>query len=197
MFMLRLTPCLFVIGLLGLAGCASTGNGLSQQHLSRQAGADAPAGIQQFGRLVGAWDCTVQQRQADGSWLTTPGTARWDWFYALGGHAILDMWVPASAPQQTAGLGANLRIFNTQTGQWQVAWTTAAQQRFDLITAAANGSDMVMRSTKPGSNGRPGHLARITFYNIDAQQFDWRYDASPLGDGINWTAYVQMRCLRQ
>lgn len=179
-----------------LAACAHRGQPALADHLSRTVGSSAPAEIAQFGRLVGRWDCTVQQRQADGSWLTTPGTARWDWFYALGGHAIQDLWVPASAPQQTAGLGTNLRIYNAQTGDWQVAWTTASQQRFDLIAAAANGPDMVMRGTKPGNAVSPGHLMRITFSNIGSAQFDWRYDASPISDGVNWTAYVQMRCLR-
>ena len=157
--------------------------------------------LAQFGRFVGQWACTVQQRQADGSWQTQDGTASWRWTYALGGHAVQDFWQPADSASNIAGLGTNLRTWNRTTQQWNVVWATAEAQGFDFLQGNAAGQNMVLRMTKPPREGRPGHQARITFFDIQAQQFDWIYEASPLAGDPNgdqrWSALVQMRCQRQ
>lgn len=43
----------------------------------------------------------------------------------------------------------------------------------------------------------PAHLARVTFHNITADHFDWKYEASAPGDGENWQLYSTLSCTRQ
>ena len=181
-----------------LAACASSGHRTSAAaHTSQAPAQTAAEELSEFGRFVGTWGCSVQQRQADGSWQTQDGEARWRWVYALGGHAVQDFWDPAGATSKPTGLGTNLRTWNRETRQWEVVWATASQQGFDTLTGRSAGPNMVLRMSKLPGNGRPGHQARITFFDIQAKQFDWMYEASPIDDGQTWSALVQMRCKRK
>lgn len=186
------------LAIVSLAACASNNNapGSAAPDVNMPAATAVPE-LAQFGRFVGTWACSVQQRQADGSWQTQPGQATWRWQYTLGGHAVQDFWQPADAGDNPAGLGTNLRTWDRSTQRWDVVWTTAAQQGVERLTARAAGANMVLNTTKQGRDGRPGHQARITFFDIQAAQFDWIYEASPIDDGQRWSALVQMRCKRQ
>lgn len=189
--------CLVLLAASSLTACALFGKPATPTaNGSAAAASTAAAELQQFGRFVGNWACTVQQRQADGSWQTQPGTAQWRWTYALGGHAVQDYWQPADAQSNPTGLGTNLRTWNRDTQQWDVVWATASQQGLDRLTGRSAGANMVLRMRKTPAGGRPGHQARISFFDIRADRFDWIYEASPLSDGQTWSALVQMRCER-
>ncbi|MBR9814475.1 hypothetical protein GYB61_11540 [bacterium] len=186
-----------LLAVLLMAACASKGHAPTAATTANKAPAKtASTELMQFGRFVGQWSCTVQQRQADGSWQTQAGEAQWRWTYTLGGHAVQDYWQPADATANPTGLGTNLRTWDRDTQQWDVVWATATQQGLETLGGRVAGPNMVLEMTKQGRANRPGHLARITFFDIQAEQFDWIYEASPIDDGQQWSALVQMRCTR-
>ena len=152
---------------------------------------DAPPQLSQYGRLVGTWTCRGRWAQEDGS-LGEPGPpATWVWFYALDGHAIQDVWIPASGPS-----GTNVRIFDPASGTWHMVWTTAAQPFFDEFEARLSGDDLVMHGERRAREAFGAHRARITFHDIAPSSFRWRYEATaPSADGP-WREIQRLRCER-
>lgn len=150
----------------------------------------------QFGQFIGTWLCQGFNRQADGSWQPSPGAATWSWAYALDGYAIQDVWTP-SAETPAAAVGINLRTFNPETGKWSMVWATTNQPDFDYFSASMEEEGLVMRGEIPARGQRPAHLARITFHDIEAAKFSWKYEFSPPGDGNNWTEASRLECGRK
>jgi hypothetical protein len=151
---------------------------------------NAPQELEQFGRLGGPWDCSIYNLGQGGLWHKRAGGARWTFNYALDGNAVTDIWVPDPDDEYPGSVGMNLRVYDPQAGLWRIAWTTVDQARFDLYEASYEDGDIIMWGQ------RPDHQARITFYNVRPNQFDWKYEFSPLDDGTLWTEIVRMQCLR-
>lgn len=130
----------------------------------------APREVEQFGRLVGEWQCTTEALQEDGSW--SKNEARWTWSYVLDGFAIQDTYVVPRVPFMNRPLhGTNIRAFNSRTQKWSVVWIQNASNTFDPpYEAVAEGPDMVM--TGPRRDG--GGPFRVTFYKITDRSFEWR-----------------------
>ena len=42
---------------------------------------EAPDALNQYGQLVGHWQCTSENRQPDGSWKAGAGKATWSWYW--------------------------------------------------------------------------------------------------------------------
>ena len=157
---------------------------------------DAPVQVQEFGRLVGHWTCTSENRQADGTWQASPGKATWSWYYVLEGFAIQDVWRPDREQNPTAAMGTNLRTYDPESGFWDVVWTTQQATRFERYRASARGGDVHMFAERPASKTFPSHLMHITFHNISDDHFDWKYEASGLTDGQNWQEQSRLSCDR-
>lgn len=157
--------------------------------------AEAPAELSQFGRLVGTWWCTGEQRQPDGTFKGSPGATRWDWFY-FGGLAIQDVWRPTATATTGAAWGTNLRMWDTEKKVWHVAWTTTAQAVYEHFTAQAEGADVVMTGAREARAPFPAHTAKITFHTITPERFLWRYEASAPG-GSTWQEFSRMECTRK
>ncbi len=151
---------------------------------------DAPLELEQFGRLGGPWDCSIYYLQQDGSWQPRAGGARWTFSYALGGHAITDIWEPEPDEEYPGSIGMNMRVFDAKADLWRIAWTTVDQARFDLYEASYEDGDIIMWGQGPD------HQVRVTFYNVRPQQFDWKYEFSATDDGTLWTEVARMKCLR-
>ena len=159
---------------------------------SEAAASDAPAGLNQFGRLAGTWACTTEQRQPDGTWKAGPGTATWTWFYTLGGLAVQDIWEPV-----TGAVGTNLRVYDAAEDAWQIQWVTGALTKFQHITAKADGENIVMHSDAPAAGPIPAHASRTTFFDIAADKFEWKYEATKLGTDTNWTEFSRLHCSKR
>jgi hypothetical protein len=157
---------------------------------------DAPEEILQFGRLVGAWECTGFTRQKDGSWQPNPWLNKWTWYWALGGRAVQDVWEAPPESPAGASTGTNLRIYDPATGKWHMAWTTTLTNRFDLFTATQQGEEMVMEGHIPARGPRPEHFARITFHDIGERSYLWRYEASLSGEPDTWKEQARLDCRR-
>ncbi len=152
----------------------------------------APEVVAQFGQLVGAWDCTSERRQPDGTMAPGPGTARWTFFYTLGGTAIGDVFEP---PADSGGpVGINLRVWNPERQVWVLAWTTAVLGRYDHFEAREEGEALIMRGEIPASGPFPDHAARITFSEISDASFEWKYEATSPGGAGPWQEFSRIHC---
>jgi hypothetical protein len=153
----------------------------------------APAELDQFGRLAGAWSCTSEQRQPDGSFKKAPGTSTWTFFYTLEGYAVADLFEPAN-PKATDGL--NLRIFDPEAKRWRVTWWRHPLAGFDHYEATRVGDTIVMRGDHEARGKFPAHQARITFHHIAPSAFQWRYEAASPGSD-QWRVFARMSCSRK
>ena len=161
---------------------------------AKASSADNP-NFREFGRFVGSWDCKSEQRGENG-WQAQPGVAKWRWETALNGYAIQDYWTPPAEAENPLGVGTNLRIYNQQRERWEIVWTTAAQQEWDFIWAKQVGEKMVMHMQRPERAGMNAHVARISFFNISKESFDWRYEAAPISDSRNYSEAFRISCTR-
>ena len=98
-------------------------------------------------------------------------------------------------PQRQHRHGSDLRVYDPEAGQWQLAWTHAALRAIDRFTARAEGDTVVMRGELPARGPFPAHSARITFSQITADGFAWVYEATTPG-GDNWQPFSRIRCRR-
>jgi len=168
------------------------GTGLGSPH------AEAPAELRQFGRLVGIWSVEQELRRQDGEWVAgAPGI--WVWKYALDGFAVTDLWFqPADGlPVYMADLGRDyllsaIRIFETSSGKWRVAWMANGAGKtpgadFGTFEAVLQDGDIVMSSPRTKGMG----LQRIVFYEIGEDSFRWRSEYSR-DDGETWVTVMRM-----
>lgn len=158
---------------------------------------DAPAQIDQFGRLVGLWNAEIEIARQSGGWAqSAPGI--WAWKFAIGGFAVSDLWFQGAdrLPTYMSGLGRDYmltsnRIFDLASNKWQVSWMAngagkAAGADFGSFTATSHGKDIVMESP-PDDFG----LQRVVFYEIEADSFRWRSEFSQDG-GKTWRTIMRM-----
>jgi hypothetical protein len=156
----------------------------------------APAALAQYGQFIGVWQCRTYARVRDGSWQANDWEATWTWRWVLEGHAIQDVWeVPPEAPRGHS-LGTNLRIYDPESDVWRIAWTTTVTREFDLFEARAQGADVVMTGEIPARGQRPPHTARVTFHDIAADSFQWRYEASLQGGDGPYSEQARLTCRR-
>ena len=167
------------------------------RYLTLSSDPQAPPGVAAgFGRLVGSWRCDGTTLQQDGSWKTDPPGAHWDFYYALEGHAVQDVWYPPAASK--GGVGTNLRTYDPETDQWQMVWATSDQPRFDHFTAKVQDGNIVMHGDRWARPAFGAHSARITFHNISADHFDWRYEATAdaSAEDAAWREVTRLACQR-
>ena len=151
----------------------------------------APAVSQEFGRLLGKWACKSAQRQPDGTFTEGPKESTWTWFYTLDGTAIQDVWEGAAG-----GIGTNLRVYDKDQAKWFIVWATTSQRDISQFTAVGAGADIVMTGEQPARAPFPAHQARITFHDISAENFSWKYEATAPGGGTTWQEVSRISCRR-
>jgi hypothetical protein len=138
-----------------------------------------------FGRLVGSWDLTITDFRSDGSSRTVPG--EWHFAWVLEGLAVQDVWIcPSRAHREATGaareeVGTSLRFYDRELGAWRSTWIGPGRGLVGAFTAAAEGGDIVLRTTR-----EDGTLWRWTFSNLTDGAFDWRNEHSRDG-GERWT----------
>lgn len=157
---------------------------------------NAPEQVKEFGQLVGDWSCAGENLNPDGEWQKSPGRATWSWYYILEGFGVQDVWLPDREQNPNAPMGTNVRTFDPETGLWEVVWATQAVPKFDRYKASFRNGEIHIFAERPATKQFRSHLMRITFHNISADHFDWRYEASGLTDGQNWQERSRLSCDR-
>ena len=124
-------------------------------------------------KMLGKWEITDSSLNQQGQWQAGNG-ASWHFYTILNGYAVQDDWVaPAlDKPEPEAGrqYGTNIRIFNPKENRWEMAWASVKGQQVDTFTAIEQDGAIIM------SGQFNGNTSRITFYNIEANKFDWKLE---------------------
>lgn len=159
----------------------------------------APPETEQFGRLVGIWDVTMEVLQQDGTWSKPEDAIRAEWRfrYILDGWAVQDDWIspPPDLPVKEGirQLGTNMRIYDPQEDAWEVAWISNTQQTVSTLTAKAKRKRIVMNGLHP--SGKP---QRITFYDITDKSFDWTMELQGVGkDPDGWVEIARIHGVKR
>lgn len=146
--------------------------------------------VAQFGRYIGDWDIVDEGLQQDGTtWLPGNG-ARWNFTCVGDGIAVQDFWMPNGAEGGPApGVGTNLRIYDPETEQWQIAWTATRSPGYAHIRAKQNeDGDIVMHWVTPEQNPP----RRITFFTPTDEGWNWVMEMS-FDEGESWTPVYKIK----
>lgn len=168
---------------------AFLGEGFGNRH------PDAPAELEQFGRLVGIWHAEQEIATRSGEWVRgTP--ALWIWRWVLGGFAIQDLWLHTEdqLPAYLGELGrsyqlTSLRAYDASARRWNTAWAAnggghGPGQDFGTFVAIEEDGRVVMSSDS--AVGRQ----RVTFSGITRDSFEWRSELS--NDGETWVTVMRV-----
>jgi hypothetical protein len=160
----------------------------------------APAELEQFGRLVGLWSVETEMARQGGGWAkTAPGT--WAWKFVLDGFAVSDLWYQSAdnLPTYMESLGRDYlltanRVYDVRGQQWRVAWMAngagaVASDDAGEFTAKLAGQDIVMDSASQYG------LQRVVFSEISDDSFRWSSSYSQ-DDGKSWTTIMRMHATR-
>lgn len=145
--------------------------------------------LAQFGQYIGDWDIEDWNwDQASKEWKPGAG-ARW-LFVCIGeGTAIQDFWMPAGSEN----VGTNLRVYNTSTASWDIAWTMKPMPGFAHIVAEQGESgDIVMHYRSQV----PDPPRRITFRPVNGSNWDWIMDITSDG-GASWRGVYRIHATRR
>ena len=106
----------------------------------------------------------------------------------LGGHVVEERFHAESPPFE----GMSVSVYNARRGLWQQTWVDDQGTYLDLSGGWRDG-EMTL-STERLVDGKPATL-RMVFYNIAADQLDWRWERST--DGSEWQILWQIRYQRR
>jgi len=151
----------------------------------------APAELAHWDAMIGDWRTSWESLGPDGE-ISGSGETEWNWRWALDGFAVQDMWIsPARDADAPNGrlFGTNLRIYNGQTGLWEMAWANNRESKVDTYSATSDGERIVM-SPDENPDGE-----RIIFYNMTGETFDWVSETSADG-GETWRPTFRIHGVR-
>jgi hypothetical protein len=151
---------------------------------------EAPSELQQFGRFVGKWQCSVERADAADPSAAMAGAATWVWSYAMEGFAIQDLWLPAGGGESSLSTATGLRVYDRDTGSWRVAWTSVDRPEFSLFDATLENGDMVMTGQTTEFD------LRMVFTGITDREFAWFQEARERVEDAAWLPIARMRCSR-
>lgn len=163
---------------------------------------DAPPETEQFGQLVGVWEC-MNVANVNGQWIAG-WPATWVWKYILDGFAVQDLWFQAeeNLPPPSANLGhdlagTNVRIYLPARQKWEIAWfvnskNANGQSNSTLYIEAEYKDGQIIMHPKNQSGDR---IRRIVFHNITQDSFDWKSEISEDG-GETWQAQFKIEAKR-
>jgi hypothetical protein len=148
---------------------------------------EAPPELMHWGKMIGQWRTSEEGLKPDGSgWQPSKG-ADWNFYWALDGWSIRDEYFspPLSeavdAPENRQ-MGTNIRVYNKDKKQWQMAWVTKQARTVDVYTAVSTERNIVMLSDGKLPSGKH---SRITFFEITNDSFEWKLEWSDDGQ-TNW-----------
>jgi len=157
----------------------------SEPQLSTTDGSACMEGpLAQFGRYVGDWKIEDEQLARDGSGWGPGNGARWIFKCVGDGTAVQDYWLPNGG-----GFGTNLRIYNPDTGKWEITWAAAALNGLMHISAVANEDGHIVMDILSPEQNPP---RRIIFYAPDEAGWNWAQEWSFDG-GATWVEVYRIR----
>ena len=169
--------------LLGFSGSlmAFDGNNTAPVKLSK-AETSSPLGL--FEPLLGNWRIKDFQLDKNGKWQPAGG-ADWNFYSILNGAAIQDDWIAPSLtqpePKRGRQFGTNIRIYNPDKKQWQMAWIANTGKKVETFKAVEKEGQIIMDGNYNGTN------TRITFYDISSKNFSWKMEQENKGEkGTTW-----------
>lgn len=134
----------------------------------------------QFGKYVGDWDILERRLGQDGNWTEHTGT-RWNFKCVGDGIAVQDFWLPANG-----NAGTNLRIYNAETGSWDIAWTATASPGMARINAKLqDNGNIVMHYVTDITPNR-----RITFFPPHENGWNWQLEMDL--PEVGWTKVLEL-----
>lgn len=181
-----------IIGILPIA--ASTTNIVSSNiQIDRQLQSpQAPHQTSQFGQLVGDWKIKDYAPTPQGNWIEGSG-ANWNFYWILGGTAIQDNWISPSLdkpePEKGRQYGTNIRIYNPEQNQWEMAWASNSGAKIDTFSAKEKNNKLIMRGLFNG------HDSKITFFDITASRFSWKLEQKNSNEG-KWSEVYRIEAFR-
>ena len=162
--------------------------------LSDRPNQDLAGELALFGQFVGSWDVSVTSYKPDGSAITIP--AEWHFAWALGGHAIQDVWIaPSREARERDGSdgewGTTIRFYDRDIGAWRSTWLGPRRHVVMPFIARRLEEEIVLEGSFEG-----GVTTRWIFSDITAESFSWRAVESRDG-GNTWIVSQQMEARRQ
>lgn len=147
-----------------------------------------------FAPLLGTWHVDARRLQRDGqTWVASEHPAEWRFYRILDDQAIQDDWIePAphiDVPKDARTFGTNIRIYNGELGQWEMAWIATTARKALTFTATFEEGEIVMRALGVTPE------RRNIFHDFTANHFSWRQEWTFDG-GENWTPVVYMEATR-
>jgi hypothetical protein len=145
--------------------------------------------LELFGQFVGSWDVDVVNHLADGSRQEVP--AEWHFAWALGGHAVQDVWI---APRRSAGgggeWGTTLRFYDPELGAWRSTWHGPRKQVVMPFIGRRDGDEIVLEGSFEDRV-----VTRWIFFDVAPDSFRWRAVDST-DDGATWRLRQEMTARR-
>ncbi len=140
--------------------------------------------VAQFGRYLGDWNIADEALSPDGKTWSPGAGARWNFTCVGNGIAIQDFWMPnPTSANPEPGVGTNLRMYEPETGDWNVAWTATKTPGFSHIRAKQDeAGNIVMLYVAP----KPNPPRRITFFTQTEAGWNWMLELSYDGEQT-WT----------
>lgn len=184
---LLLVSCLLVTGIAQAAHKAvdKAGDNVGDSAVPgspKSACMDGP--IAQFGRYIGDWKIEDEQLAQDGSGWGPGDGARWIFECIGDGVGVQDYWLP-----NKGGFGTNLRVYNPDTGRWEIVWTATPINGLTHISAQQNDQGDIVMSVE---NPKPDPPRRITFFPPDEGGWNWVMEMS-FDEGKTWAPVYRIK----
>ncbi len=153
---------------------------------------DAPMETEQFGQLVGKWECISKDKttrdMTDTVWYENNAT--WEWGYVLGGHAVQNhWWQENTAPDAKVKdfFATGIFIFNPDSNLWEtIVIGSRAHKIPGKFQAEYNDGKINMH------DGTEKWL--VTFYDMQKNSFNWKYEI-PAENG-DWVSISEINAVR-
>jgi hypothetical protein len=145
--------------------------------------------------LIGNWEIVAVLPNDSGDWGPPVARAYWEGRYALGGFAVVDYWYD-EIPWETEGAptrGLNTRMFDPETGVWQMAWQHTDLAGVRRLQARREGSEVAMWQLN--DDGSRLETRRTRFHDIAEDSWvrtDWRLAE----DGQTWNKALRLEATR-
>lgn len=170
-----MTRILLITTALILSSCSSQASSSNNEALGSVIMAETSGCLQgemeQFGRYLGDWDIQDWQlSRTDGKTWEEQQGARWNFTCVGNGIAVQDFWMP-----NVGGFGTNLRIYDSETNSWDIAWTATSAPGLARINAVEDeNGNIVMIYVHPPQNP----MRSITFFLPTQNSWDWQLEMS-------------------
>lgn len=181
---------------LGLAGGAVQADDAALGDVLMDQNAGCMEGpMAQFGRYIGDWDIADESlSRTDGTTWQPGNGARWNFTCVGNGIAVQDFWMPNGPDGKPAGrVGTNLRIYDPEAEQWEIAWTATNAPGLMHIQAKETPEGAILMNIISPVQTPP---RRITFFPPDAEGWNWVMEMWT--DSTNsWTPVYRIRATKR